>query len=642
MRDKNTDSTNVSNTEEIEVLKLRSKELEDLIFQKENQIYNLLQDKERLVIASNHYKSIMEDMNRHLEIIYSSNGWRMLSKYYKIRDAIHLPRWKKRKSNSQIIGNEKASDNEMVSIIIPVYNNAKYLKQCIQSAINQTYTNFEVVVVDDCSSDKEVSPILESFNNFPNYKYYKNDYNSGISATMNHAIIKADGEWIAFLDCDDWLDPDAIKKLMDCLKSKPGAVYGYSDRLNEFEIDGCSKIETFRNRPTENYFKELLIGMYTSHLKIISKEVFLKIGLHESRFDGAQDYDIALKTAFYFGDAFAYLSEPVYHHRIHEKQTTIESSRKIEYIVSNLKNEARSRMDIRQGKLNKFVSFVILSFEKKEMTLQCVEAIKNTVKVPHEVIVFDNASSYETVSFLKNNVESIENVKMVYSENNLGCPGGRRKATQLAQGDYIINLDNDIIVTDGWIEELIVRAESSQKVGAVCCKTVFPNGKVQFNGGSYVVKEDFISFYLTDIEKSEKDSETAMWHECGWVPGGATLFKREVVKELDYSEGYINAFEDNDVALQISRMGYKMFNCPSAKVYHHHIMHDSEQVNKEKDYMKVRYNSEGFIQSLVNFYIRNKLIINDPFVYRLMNMEGLNNEQKRKKIKELSEERIDS
>ncbi|MBW7475061.1 glycosyltransferase [Paenibacillus oenotherae] len=602
------------------------KELERVISTQAKQIQYLNEERERLTASTTHYKSLSEDLNTLLQSIYNSNGWKVMSKYYKLRDSLRLPKFsgKGRKDNKQgELHSTNQNEGDKVSIIIPVYNNVPYLEKCIHSALAQTYHSFEVVVVDDCSPDPAVATILESFTHHPNYKYIRNDFNCGISETMNQAIIHSSGNWIAFLDCDDWLDAEAIEKLMACLKAKEGAVYGYTDRYNEIEKDGTSKVETFRSRPTSNYLQELLVGMYTSHLKMIHKDVFIKIGLHESRFDGAQDYDIALKTAFHYQDAFAYLPEPVYHHRIHDKQTTQEAAARIEGIVTTIKSEIRQRIEIRNGNLDKLVSFVILSFEKMEMTLKCVQSIKDTVKVAHEIIIFDNASTPETVQYLKDHVEAIDGVTIHYSDRNLGCPGGRRTATKLAQGDYIINLDNDILVTEGWFEEIITRAEQSPNIGAVCCKTVFPTGKIQFNGASYALSEGFITFLLTDTDKDENEVSTALWHECSWVPGGATLFKREVVDHLDYSEGYINAFEDNDVALQIAKLNYRMVNCPTSKVYHYHIMHDKAQVNKEKEYMRVRYNNEGFIQSLVNFYKRNQLIINDPFVHRLMNVEGL-------------------
>lgn len=597
---------------------------------------DLLKEKDNMRRVLDDYKLTNIDLSNTLDQIYSSNGWRILSKYYKWRDRIKLsiPRLKN-KNHKFDIGKELLLEQHKVSVIIPIYNNSDFLDKCIKSALNQTYENLEVVAVDDCSTDESVFSIIQKYIGNEKFKYFKNELNSGISSTMNNAIIKAEGDWIAFLDCDDWLEEDAVIKLMSKINEKEDNVYGYTDRMNE--VDGESHLETFRNRPTVSYFEELLKGMYTSHLKIIKKSAFLKIGLHESRFDGAQDYDIALKTAFHFGDSFAYLSEPVYHHRVHNKQTTIKDSEKIENIRQTIKKEANLRDLIRKGEYERKVSFVILSFEKREMTLKCVRSIQDTVKMPYEIIIFDNASSEETIDYLRRNVEVLDNVSIHYSNINLGCPGGRRKAIKLADGDYVVNLDNDIIVTEGWIEELIVRSEQSDDIGAVCCKTVFPNGKVQFNGATYSLNDHFISFTLSQNDKDESDVETALWQESKWVPGGATLFKKSLIEVLDYSEGYINAFEDNDVALQISKLGYRMLNCPTAKVYHYHFMFN-EEPQKEQRYKEVRYKESSFIKSLIHFYHRNGLIIKDQYVFRLLGVEGMSAEVITEKVKDLEKE----
>jgi len=529
----------------------------------------------------------------------------------------------------------------LVSIVIPVYNNSQYLEKCITSALSQTYINVEVIVVDDCSTDERVYSILDSFATNTRFRWTKNATNSGISATMNNGIIASQGQWIAFLDCDDWLDVEAVEKLMGRIYAKSGSVYGYTDRVNAYEATDVMEIESFKCRPTENYFSELLIGMYTSHLKIIHKDVFSRIGLHESRFDGAQDYDIALKTAYHFGDsAFCYLPEPMYYHRIHNKQTTNESAEKIENIVDAIKNEARQRLNIQQGNVDKLVSFVIISFDKKDMTLQCVQAIGATVKVPYEIIIFDNASSPDTVEFIKEYVEILDKVQVFYSDKNLGCAGGRRQAIKMAKGDYIINLDNDIIVTPNWLEELIVRADSDAQIAAVCCKTIFPDGSIQFNGAQFAIKDGFISFSLINSGERDTNVATALWHDCDWVPGGATLFKGDIVAQLEYSTGYVNAFEDNDISLQIAAMGHKMVNCPSAKVYHHHVMFNQKQADTEQKYIQARYNTSGFIKSLVTFYQRNNLIIADQYVHELMDMDQLSHAEVKSKVQKLAEDQL--
>lgn len=103
------------------------------------------------------------------------------------------------------------SDNALVSIIMPSYNTANYISDSIHSVLNQTYNNWELIIVDDCSTDG-TDEIVASFLSDPRIKYFKNETNSGAAVTRNRALREAKGKWIAFLDSDDLWMPDKLKK----------------------------------------------------------------------------------------------------------------------------------------------------------------------------------------------------------------------------------------------------------------------------------------------------------------------------------------------------------------------------------------------------------------------------------------------
>jgi glycosyltransferase involved in cell wall biosynthesis len=104
----------------------------------------------------------------------------------------------------------------MISIIIPVYNAEKYLSKCLESILNQTYTDFEVVAVDDGSADKSTD-ILQSYTEKDNRIKYIKQSNQGSSAARNAALRICQGEMIAFVDSDDWLSPVFLETLHDML-----------------------------------------------------------------------------------------------------------------------------------------------------------------------------------------------------------------------------------------------------------------------------------------------------------------------------------------------------------------------------------------------------------------------------------------
>jgi glycosyltransferase involved in cell wall biosynthesis len=101
----------------------------------------------------------------------------------------------------------------LVSVIVPVYNAEKFLSRCIQSILNQTYKNFELILVDDGSTD-DSAKIIEKFSKTDGRIVALKQKNSGVSSARNAGLEIAKGEWIAFVDADDWIDADAYEILV--------------------------------------------------------------------------------------------------------------------------------------------------------------------------------------------------------------------------------------------------------------------------------------------------------------------------------------------------------------------------------------------------------------------------------------------
>ena len=102
--------------------------------------------------------------------------------------------------------------NALVSIITPSYNSAKFIAETIQSVQNQTYKNWEMIIVDDGSSDETESVVLSIIQNDNRIQFYKLTQNSGPAVARNTGIEKAKGNYIAFLDSDDLWKPQKLEK----------------------------------------------------------------------------------------------------------------------------------------------------------------------------------------------------------------------------------------------------------------------------------------------------------------------------------------------------------------------------------------------------------------------------------------------
>src|SRR5688572_30003299 len=102
--------------------------------------------------------------------------------------------------------------NPKVSILIPTYNYAHYIGEAIESALNQTYTNFELIIIDDQSNDN-TDEVVTRYLTDPRVKYYKNKVNLGLAANFNEALKFAKGEYIKYLLADDLFHPALLEKM---------------------------------------------------------------------------------------------------------------------------------------------------------------------------------------------------------------------------------------------------------------------------------------------------------------------------------------------------------------------------------------------------------------------------------------------
>ena len=137
--------------------------------------------------------------------------------------------------------------SDLVSIIMPSYNTAQYIAETIQSVINQTYQNWELIIVDDCSSDD--TDIVVGKIKDPRIKYIKNQRNSGAAVSRNRALRMANGRWVAFLDSDDLWKPEKLEKQIGFMTKKK-CYFSYTD-YEEIDADG-NKTNVFVTGPKVN------------------------------------------------------------------------------------------------------------------------------------------------------------------------------------------------------------------------------------------------------------------------------------------------------------------------------------------------------------------------------------------------------
>ncbi len=239
-----------------------------------------------------------------------------------------------------------------VSIVIPVFNHAAHLRRCIRSAHLQTLSAREIVCVDDASTDPEVRTVLESLAaEIPELRLRFLDRNRGIAAAQNLAVDMASGDFVAFLDCDDFLPAGAVEAVAAAITAHPGCDYFFTDR---YEVDTENRLLRravyggYPNRPDldrRSHRENLLDTMVASHLKVVRRSAILAAGGFDERTSGVQDWDLALKIAE--RGSLHYIPEPLYYHRVHSASVTLGQRVR----MFRLTNEVRRRHQaVRAGK----------------------------------------------------------------------------------------------------------------------------------------------------------------------------------------------------------------------------------------------------------------------------------------------------
>jgi len=205
-----------------------------------------------------------------------------------------------------------------VSVIIPTHNRAHFLRDAIFSVLNQTFQDFEIIVVDDASTDN-TSEIVAAFND-ERIRFLRHDINKGGSAARNTGILNSQCDYIAFLDDDDeWL-PDKLRKQMEILLASPPEVGGvYTGCL---DVDKASGKVIRQYIPTKrgNLSRELLIENCVGGTStiLLRKVCLQQVGLFDESLPRSQDYDLWIRISREF--FFECIQEPLFKYHVHDKK----------------------------------------------------------------------------------------------------------------------------------------------------------------------------------------------------------------------------------------------------------------------------------------------------------------------------------
>lgn len=240
--------------------------------------------------------------------------------------------------------------NPLVSIIIPVYNGSNYLEEAINCALNQTYKNIEIIVINDGSNDNNATKkIAKKYKH--KVKYYEKK-NGGVSSALNTGIKKMKGDYFMWLSHDDLVSPNHILEHIKYLRTSDGGEitytnYDYIDSSGNLLLDmtiDCNLFSTDYNITRNKKYDCILLGDINGGSLLIPKEAFNKVGLFNESERITQEKDLYYRLL----KEYKLVNIPIntYSIRHHESQVSNKSTniieetiKKLEEIIDNLKTE---------------------------------------------------------------------------------------------------------------------------------------------------------------------------------------------------------------------------------------------------------------------------------------------------------------
>lgn len=240
-----------------------------------------------------------------------------------------------------------------ISILIANYNNANYLVECLDSLANQTYKNFEVIFVDDASTDNSLD-IVNNYKKFP-IRIFTHSTNLGCGATKADCIDYASNLWCGFLDPDDTLESNAIEEMIKVINSNPGHCLYYSThyRCNSLLEEKQVSYNVGPISINKTYLEEKAGTI--SHFVIFNRDIICKQGNINRNISSAVDMDLYLKLEE-FGKAPLFINKPLYNYRIHDNGISNNYEKKLIAIHNSIlvSKDAYSRRNLNSSSSERF------------------------------------------------------------------------------------------------------------------------------------------------------------------------------------------------------------------------------------------------------------------------------------------------
>lgn len=323
-------------------------------------------------------------------------------------------------------------DRPVISVIVPVYNGEKYIRQAIESVIAQNYGSYEIIVVDDGSTDQTCEILAK----YPNIRYIRQE-NKGVAAARNTGIRQALGDYLAFIDADDLWDRTKLSKQ-----------YGFMERNSDigytFTMHRLFLSEDIDDMPhwVRPDYAEGELTAYIPSSMMIRKDVFTRIGFFDESFTLSEDSDWFMRARD-LGIKMAIVPENLLLKRVHGANLSSDTQKTKKNLMRAIKSSI-----IRNKKKGR-ISVIIPVYNGEKYLSEAIDsAIGQTIR-PDEIIVVDDGSTDRTAEICREYGDKIRYAR----QENKGAASARNTGVQMAEGEYLSFLDADDLWTENRLRQ---------------------------------------------------------------------------------------------------------------------------------------------------------------------------------------------
>ncbi len=503
------------------------------------------------------------------------------------------------------------------SVIVPVYETApEALHAMIGSVRRQAYPHWQLCLVDDASRQPHVREILQrAAREDPRVAVAFRAENGHIAAASNTAIGLAQGEWLAMVDHDDVLPPQALATMALAIAANPDTDLLYSD---EDKLDA-------QGRRCNPYFKpgfnpELLEAQnFLNHLTVYRASAVRALGGLRAGFEGSQDYDLALRVTAATWRPVVHVPHVLYHWRFHPGAATFSSTQLERANVAArraLRDHAAARgetVEVVADRTHRVlhpspkrwprVTAIVPTRDNLDVLRVCVEGLLDGTDYPAlDIIVVDNASERpDTLAWL--DAIAARGVTVLRYPHPFNYSAMNNFAAERARGEILLLLNNDVAVIEpGWLREM-ARLAMQPGIGAVGAKLLYPNDHVQHAG--VVLGMGGVGAHV--YQGAERDdpgyyNRLRVTQEVGCVTAACMAVPADVYAAVGGfdAEHLLVAFNDVDFCLRLRASGRRIVWTPHALLHHWESKSRGSDFAPERlarfvaevDTMKARWGSE--------------------------------------------------